>query len=135
MEPEQCFDKHLNGSDQIVPVPHVAKLMRNDALPLLGVRCSKIPSDNNRTGRNTPKTPGSKNEGEETAGMETPDSIGDPVRTAATTRRQRLHEEKATQRKPPAHTVQRTMGRTPECDAVPDTVNESAGAANGWLTC
>ncbi len=43
MEPEHRFDKHLNGSDQIVSVSHVANLMRDHALPLLGSQMIENP--------------------------------------------------------------------------------------------
>jgi hypothetical protein len=34
MEPEDGFDKHMERRDEIIPVPEMAKLMRDDRLQL-----------------------------------------------------------------------------------------------------
>jgi hypothetical protein len=75
-----------------------------------GVKRSKIPSGNNRTGRKTPKTPGSTRVAEDITLTDISRCMGDPARTAALMRRQRTHHAQLIPRNPNPQTLARTAG-------------------------
>ena len=64
MEPKHGFYKHVNRSDQVIPVAdNMARFMCDDGSNSAGVKRSKMPSGSNRIGRKTPKIPGSRTVG------------------------------------------------------------------------
>ena len=60
--------KHVNRSDQVIPVADMARFMCDDGSNSAGVNRSKMPSGSNRIGRKTPKIPGSRTVGDDLAG-------------------------------------------------------------------
>src|SRR5213078_2297346 len=93
-----------------------------------------MPSGNNKTGRNIPKTPGSRNEEDEIAGTGRPSSIGDPARITAVMRRQRIHQAHAIAANPTAHAIQSMSGSRFVLGAVGNGDGETTGSGNGSLT-
>ena len=82
-----------------------------------------------------PKTPGSRNEGEDIARIERPSSTGDPARTAALMRRERTHHEQAIAINPIAHIVHRTIGGgLVVVGGIAKDGDKTVGPVNGWLT-
>src|SRR5580658_7071521 len=101
-----------------------------------GFSFSKIPSGTSRTGRKTPKIPGSKKDGDDIAGIERPRGSVEPALTAALIRRQRIHHEIEMPMNPHAHTVQRFVGsQLGAASAVARIGDETVVTVNGWLTC
>src|SRR4051812_25035873 len=94
-----------------------------------------MPSGSSSTGRKTPKTPGSRIEGEETAGIGTPSCTGEPARTATLTRRQRIHHEIEMLADTDAHTMNRSARRgSVVCGSAASTGAEPVMTVNGWTT-
>jgi hypothetical protein len=84
------------------------------------------------TGRNTPKTPGSRSAGEDTALIGIPRLTGEPARTTAPIRRQRIHHEQLMPKNPHAQMVQRSAGIGLSVGSTGDIVcSEAAGTVNG----
>src|SRR5579871_1363230 len=93
-----------------------------------------MPSGNSKTGRNIPKTPGSRNEEEEIAGTGRPSSIGDPARITAVMRRQRIHQAHAIPANPTAHATLSMSGSRFVLNAVGNGDGETTGFRNGSFT-
>src|ERR1700731_1746392 len=101
-----------------------------------GVRFSKRPSGTSRTGRKTPKIPGSKKDGDDIARIERPRGSVDPALTAALILRQRIHHEIEMPMNPHAHIVQRIAGsQLGGGSAVARIGDDTVAAVNGWLNC
>src|SRR6202789_1558683 len=101
-----------------------------------GVRFSKMPSGTSRTGRKTPKIPGSRKDRDDIARIERPRGSVDPARTAALIRRQRIHHEIEMPMNPHAQTVQRIAGSQLRAGiAVVGIGDETVVTVNGWLSC
>src|SRR5437016_5999559 len=101
-----------------------------------GVRRSKMPSGNNKTGRKIPKIPGSKRAGGDIALIGASRFTCDPVRTAVRMRPQRTHHEQVMPRNPHPQMPHRNAGKN-RFEAAGTGANkgeETAGAVNGWLT-
>jgi hypothetical protein len=95
-----------------------------------------MPSGTSRTGRKTPKIPGSKKDGDDIVRIERPRCSVDPARTAALMRRQRIHHEIEMPISPHAHTVQRIVGsQLGAGSAVVKIGGETVVTVNGWLNC
>src|SRR5258708_23167463 len=75
-----------------------------------GANRSKMPSGSNRTGRKTPNTPGSKEVREHIARIGISMCTGDPARTTALMRRQRIHHEQLMPTNPNAQMPNRIAG-------------------------
>jgi len=76
-----------------------------------GVKRSNMPSGSNRTGRRTPKTPGSNEVGEDTARIGISNCRCDPACTASRMRRQRIHHAPVIPRNPSAQPAKSISGR------------------------
>src|SRR5712692_9016068 len=87
-----------------------------------------MPSGTTRTGRRSPKTPGSSRAGDDITLMGRSRSIGDPERTAARIRRHWRVQEKATSKKPQSQTQRSTVELLP---GTAGTFAERAGEAGG----
>src|SRR5262245_37583502 len=84
-----------------------------------------------------PNTPGSTNGREEIAGMGAASGIGDPARTAAARRRQRINQEQETPTNPIAHTNPMTSAMTSGTRFGAGCAGGTGAAnvvpANGWV--
>src|SRR5580658_4516637 len=93
-----------------------------------------MPSGNSKTGRNIPKTPGSRNEEEEIARTGRSSSMGDPARITAVMRRHRIHQAQAIPTNPAAHAIQSMSESRFVLGVVGNGVGETTGSGNGSLT-
>src|ERR1700730_11829156 len=98
-----------------------------------GVKLSKMSLGSTRTGRKTPKTPGSRRVGEDITRIGIASCRGEPTRTAAWIRRQRTHHEQAIPRNPHAHMLNTIAGNGLAAGGTAGKADESAGPVNGRL--
>src|ERR1700730_3306897 len=99
-----------------------------------GVKLSKMSPGSTRTGRKTPKTPGSRRVGDDITRIGIASCKGEPARTAAWIRRQRTHHEQVIPRNPHAHMLNRIVGNGLAAGGTAGKADESAGPVNGRLT-
>jgi hypothetical protein len=95
-----------------------------------------MPSGTSRTGRKTPKIPGSKKDRDDIAWIERPRVSVDPALTAALIRRPRIRHEIEMPMNPHAHTVQRIVAsQLGAGSAMAKIGDETVVTVNGWLNC
>src|SRR4051812_41104870 len=92
-----------------------------------------MPCGSTNTGRNMPKTPGSRAVADETALIGRSHFTGEPARTTAATRRHRIHDETLIPINPQAHTVQRIVGST--CTPALSTLTKVSGSEEPTKGC
>ena len=92
-----------------------------------------MPSGSSKTGRKTPKTAGSGNEGDDTVLSGNSGYTGVPAATADLIRRQRIHQEQAIPRNPHTQTHTRITGNSLAA-GVANTGGEIGEAVNGRPT-
>ena len=89
-----------------------------------------MPAGSSNTGRNTPNTPGSKIDGEESTGTPIASGTGDPARAIIRIRRHRMHHEKTKAPQPIIHNATRIgatgIGGFDACGMATDTGGSSA---------
>ena len=96
-----------------------------------------MPSGSRSTGRNTPKTPGSINDAEESTGTRRASSRGDASRITLCMRRHRSHHENAKTANPVAHSAIRIGASSlADCDGCEAGAGPSeTSAPKGSFTC
>src|SRR5580658_2566572 len=100
-----------------------------------GASRSAIPSGSKRTGRKTPNTPGSMEVREHIVRIGISVRTGDPARTTALMRRQRIHHQQPMPANPHAQMPNRIADSGLEASGGGvDKGDGTGGAVNGWLT-